>query len=30
MVLIDWRALSYPYLGAETPLLDAVLQRQIR
>jgi cytosine/adenosine deaminase-related metal-dependent hydrolase len=27
MVLIDWRALSYPYLDAETPLLDAVLQR---
>ena len=27
MVLIDWRAISYPYLDAETPLLDAVLQR---
>jgi cytosine/adenosine deaminase-related metal-dependent hydrolase len=27
MVLIDWRELSYPYLDAETPLLDAVLQR---
>ena len=25
--LIDWRAISYPYLDAETPLLDAVLQR---
>jgi 5-methylthioadenosine/S-adenosylhomocysteine deaminase len=27
MVLIDWRQISYPYLDAETPLLDAVLQR---
>jgi cytosine/adenosine deaminase-related metal-dependent hydrolase len=27
MVLIDWRELSYLYLDAETPLLDAVLQR---
>jgi SpoVK/Ycf46/Vps4 family AAA+-type ATPase len=27
MVLIDWRQVSYPYLDAETPLLDAVLQR---
>ena len=27
IVLIDWRAISYPYLDAETPLLDAVLQR---
>jgi 5-methylthioadenosine/S-adenosylhomocysteine deaminase len=27
MVVIDWRELSYPYLDAETPLLDAVLQR---
>jgi 5-methylthioadenosine/S-adenosylhomocysteine deaminase len=27
MVLIDWHLLSYPYLDAETPLLDAVLQR---
>jgi len=27
MVLIDWRAISYPYLDPETPLLDAVLQR---
>jgi cytosine/adenosine deaminase-related metal-dependent hydrolase len=27
MVLIDWRELSYPYLGVEMPLLDAVLQR---
>src|SRR5260221_1860357 len=26
-VLIDWRQISYPYLDAETPLLDAVLQR---
>ena len=27
MVLIDWRQISYPYLDAETPLRDAVLQR---
>ena len=27
MVLIDWRALSYPYLDAEMPTLDAVMQR---
>src|SRR5271155_2735394 len=27
LVLIDWRQVSYPYLDAETPLLDAVLQR---
>ena len=27
IVLIDWRAISYPYLDAETPLLDAILQR---
>src|SRR5262249_2119391 len=27
MVLIDWHQISYPYLDAETPLLDAVLQR---
>ena len=27
MVLIDWRQISYPYLDAEMPLLDAVLQR---
>jgi cytosine/adenosine deaminase-related metal-dependent hydrolase len=27
MVLIDWRQVSWPYLDAETPLLDAVLQR---
>ena len=27
MVLIDWRQIGYPYLDAETPLLDAVLQR---
>ena len=27
MVLIDWAQVSYPYLDAETPLLDAVLQR---
>ena len=27
MVLIDWQQVSWPYLDAETPLLDAVLQR---
>jgi cytosine/adenosine deaminase-related metal-dependent hydrolase len=27
MVLIDWEQISYPYLDAEMPLLDAVLQR---
>ena len=27
LVLIDWNQVSYPYLDAETPLLDAVLQR---
>ena len=27
MVLIDWRQIAYPYLDAETPVLDAVLQR---
>src|SRR5260370_18462680 len=27
MVLIDWHQVSYPYLDAETPLLDAVLTR---
>jgi 5-methylthioadenosine/S-adenosylhomocysteine deaminase len=27
MVLVDWREISYPYLDADTPLLDAVLQR---
>jgi cytosine/adenosine deaminase-related metal-dependent hydrolase len=27
MVLIDWRAISNPYLDPETPLNDAVLQR---
>lgn len=27
IVLIDWHEVSYPYLDAETPLLDAVLQR---
>src|ERR1051326_7406053 len=27
LVLIDWHAISYPYLDPETPLLDAVLQR---
>jgi cytosine/adenosine deaminase-related metal-dependent hydrolase len=27
LVLIDWRQISYPYLDAETPLLDAVIQR---
>lgn len=25
--LIDWESVSYPYLDAETPLLDAVIQR---
>jgi len=27
MVLIDWRQIAYPYLDAETKVLDAVLQR---
>jgi cytosine/adenosine deaminase-related metal-dependent hydrolase len=27
MVLIDWHQVSYPYLDAETPLIDAILQR---
>jgi cytosine/adenosine deaminase-related metal-dependent hydrolase len=27
MVLVDWRQISFPYLDAETPVLDAVLQR---
>ena len=27
MVLIDWRALSWPYLDEEMPTLDAVMQR---
>jgi 5-methylthioadenosine/S-adenosylhomocysteine deaminase len=27
MVLIDWRQISYPYLDAETPALDAIVQR---
>jgi len=27
LVLIDWRQVAYPYLDAETPVLDAVLQR---
>ena len=27
IVLIDWRQVSYPYLDAETPLIDAVVQR---
>ena len=27
MVLIDWNKISYPYLDAETPVLDAVIQR---
>jgi 5-methylthioadenosine/S-adenosylhomocysteine deaminase len=27
MVLIDWEQVSYPYLDAEMPLLDSVLQR---
>jgi urease alpha subunit len=27
LVLLDWKQISYPYLDAETPLLDAVIQR---
>jgi 5-methylthioadenosine/S-adenosylhomocysteine deaminase len=27
MVLIDWQAVSFPYLDVETPVLDAVIQR---
>jgi 5-methylthioadenosine/S-adenosylhomocysteine deaminase len=27
MVLMDWHQVSWPYLDAQTPLLDAVLQR---
>ncbi len=27
MVLLDWRQISYPYLDAETPVLDAIIQR---
>jgi 5-methylthioadenosine/S-adenosylhomocysteine deaminase len=27
LVLLDWNRIAYPYLDAETPLLDAVLQR---
>src|ERR1700676_3079693 len=27
LVLIDWRQISYPYHDAQTPLLDAVMQR---
>lgn len=27
LVLIDWRQISYPYLDAEVPVLDAVIQR---
>jgi 5-methylthioadenosine/S-adenosylhomocysteine deaminase len=27
LVLIDWQQVAFPYLDAETPLLDAVLQR---
>jgi hypothetical protein len=27
MVLIDWNQVSFPYLDAEVPVLDAVLQR---
>jgi len=27
MVLIDWKQIAYPYLDAEMPVLDAVLQR---
>jgi 5-methylthioadenosine/S-adenosylhomocysteine deaminase len=26
-VLVDWEQISYPYLDAEMPLLDSVLQR---
>jgi 5-methylthioadenosine/S-adenosylhomocysteine deaminase len=27
MVLLDWKQISYPYLDAEVPVLDAVIQR---
>jgi cytosine/adenosine deaminase-related metal-dependent hydrolase len=27
MVLIDWEQVAYPYLDAETPILDAIVQR---
>jgi len=27
MVLLDWKQISYPYLDAEMPVLDAVIQR---
>jgi 5-methylthioadenosine/S-adenosylhomocysteine deaminase len=27
LVLLDWERVAYPYLDAETPLLDAVIQR---
>jgi 5-methylthioadenosine/S-adenosylhomocysteine deaminase len=27
MVLLDWKQISYPYLDAELPVLDAVIQR---
>jgi len=27
LVLLDWDQIAYPYLDAETPLLDAVIQR---
>jgi 5-methylthioadenosine/S-adenosylhomocysteine deaminase len=27
LVLLDWKQIAYPYLDAETPLLDAVIQR---
>lgn len=27
LVLIDWQQVAFPYLDAETPLLDAVMQR---
>jgi cytosine/adenosine deaminase-related metal-dependent hydrolase len=27
LVLLDWKQISYPYLDAEMPLLDAVIQR---
>ena len=28
LVLVDWDQISWPYLDPETPVLDAVLQRQ--
>jgi hypothetical protein len=27
MVLLDWKQISYPYLDADMPVLDAVMQR---